>query len=153
MAPKRDKIETLLRIRRRQEELKAQAHANAQREVHRAEGERAMIVEEQRRILQDLSQATSDTPDVHKALRFRHHERYLARLSVEKDAAVTELREAAEGRREDLEGAMKHRKIVERLVERREDLLRHDQRKKEQKVTDDVAATKAAVKRMKGHGQ
>jgi flagellar export protein FliJ len=152
MAPKREQIDVLLRIRRRQEDLKAQAHASAQRDVHRAEGEQAMIVDEQRRMLEEMVQATNEALDVHDAVRYRHHERYLARLSVEKDVAIGELRKTAEGKREDLEGAMKHRKMVERLVERREDVRQHQQRKNEQKATDEIAATKAAVKRMKGQG-
>ena len=153
MPRKKDQIEVLLRIRRRQEDLKAQALACAQREVNQAERERDMIVADQRRTLREAVLASREALDARKLLRFRQHERYLARLSVEKDAAIGELRQEAEGKRQELEGAMKHRKMVERLVERRDEAHQQALRKTEQKQTDEVAATKSAIKRMKGRAE
>jgi len=134
----------LLRVRRRQEEIKALALAHVRGEIRRAEDQRAFVLGEQRRILEEAGRAAQkefDAADVH---RYYQYERHLARLAVEKDADLAQLRRTEETRRAELEDAMKRKRIVERLEERYAEALAFEFRREEQKFTDEVASNQAA---------
>ena len=141
------KYATLLRVRERQERLRAQALAEARRDVLRAEKQRDALGEEQRRILLAAGKAAEAEVDAPKVQSFFQYERHIAHLSVEKDSEIHSLRKVAEKKRSELEEALKRRKIVERLTERvKEQYLIHV-RKEEQKLLDETAAVKAALAR------
>ncbi|MDZ4860646.1 MAG: flagellar FliJ family protein [Candidatus Hydrogenedentes bacterium] len=142
-----DKYATLLRVRERQERLKAQVLGEARREIRFAEAQREALAEEQRRVLEEAGVAAGHTVDARKAQALIHYERHIARRAVDKDAEIHGLRAVEERKRIDLEEAMKRRKIVERLTERvRLTYLEHV-RKEEQKQFDETASVQAALER------
>ena len=137
----------LLRVRERQERLKAQALAESRRDIQRVEAQRDRLNDEQRRILVEAGIAAADEVDAPKVQSLFHYERHLSHLSVEKDSEIHALRKVEENKRVELEEALKRRKIVERLTERvREEYIRHV-RKEEQKLLDETAAVKSAIAR------
>ena len=141
------KFATLLRVRERQERLKAQALASARREVDRAQIQRDALAEEQRCLLEEAGAASREHVDAHKTQSLIHYERHIARLAVDKDAEIHGLKSIAEKRRTELEDAMKQRKVVERLDERERLNYRSHVMHEEQKLLDETASVQAALYR------
>ncbi len=145
MLQRRFRYETLLRIRKRQEDLRAGALASARREVRRAQDERSHLSEEQRNTLlraQDLIQQEFDASDVR---RYYQYERHLSRLAVAKDAEIRQLEGVAEQRRAELELATKRKKIVEKLKENQNAAYAKHVMKLEQRQSDETATNYAAI--------
>lgn len=137
---------TLLRVRTLQEERKAQDLAETRRQIAQAETQRAAIQREQMRMLREAGTRAKEGVETRDIQRYYHYERHLAQLAVEKDATIQELRRMAEEKRVELEEAMKKRKIVERMREKNQEALTAQTLGDEQKLSDEIAATKAAGK-------
>ena len=141
------KFAALLRMRERQERLKAQSLADAQRDVERARSQRGALDEEQRRLLVQAGEAAAHEVDAPKVKSLFQYERHVSHLAVEKDSEIHVLRKVEDKRRAELEEALKRKKIVERLSERaRQDYKQHVL-KEEQKLLDETASVKAAMER------
>jgi len=97
--------------------------------------------------------ATRQEFDARDIRQYYVYERYLARLAVEKDANLAQLRSVEETRRNELEDAMKERRIVERLKERLTDAFLEEVTKEEQKTTDETATNHAALARARARGR
>jgi flagellar export protein FliJ len=137
----------LLRVRERREDLRAQALAETRREIHVNERQRDEIIDRQRRTLEEAGAAAQHEFDARDVRQYYVYERHLARLAVEKDANLAQLRSTEETRRIELEDAMKERRIVERLKERLNDAFTAEVVKEEQKTTDETATNHAAIAR------
>jgi flagellar FliJ protein len=136
---------TLLRIRKRQEDLKAQALALAHQQAQRAREERAGIASEQRRTLEQAGELVRARFDASEVRRYYQYERHLSRLGDTKDAEIRQLDGVVEEKRLDLEEAAKQKQVVEKLQERRMAAYQKEQLKQEQKVSDEVATNYAAM--------
>lgn len=144
---------TLLRIRKRQEDLKAQALAAARRAVGNAERQRVELEDQQRGALDDASRAAVPVVDGPRVDQFLHYGRHLGRLAVAKDSEIIGLEKVAEERRVELEETMKERRIAERLVERAERAIFQKARNAEQELNDESASVRAALRlRREGPG-
>ena len=138
--------QTILRIRKRQEDIKAQALASARRQVHAARRERAGIAEEQMRALHAAQAIAQGRFDADEVRRYYQYERHLARLGDARDADIRHLESIAEEKRAELEASAKTRRVMERLVERRASANLQYQRKMEQAALDEAATTRAALR-------
>ncbi len=136
--------DTLLRVRQRQEDLRAQALAAARREVLNAQAQRDALAQEQLRMLIGAGERLRGEFDAADVRRFYQHERHLAQLGVEKEVEIHGLEEAAEERRQALEAASKRRRVVERLQERKRAAYIKHVNKLEQQQTDETATAYAA---------
>ena len=136
---------TLLRVRKRQEDLRAQALAQARRDLHAQERSRAEIVQRQRQMLEEAGRASANPFTVDEIRRFYQYERHLANMATHADARIGELGEAAEQRRLELEEAMKRRRVLELLQERRQQAFAAEIRKREQAAADESATSRAAI--------
>jgi flagellar export protein FliJ len=136
---------TLLRVRQHQEDLKSMALAEMRRAVHCAEEQHKEIVGQQLAALSTAAALTVERFDASDIRRYFLYERYLARLAVEKDAELTNLRAQEQERRSELEQAMKNRRILERLKEHRQRAYDYALGQEEQKRLDEVAVNRAAV--------
>ncbi len=137
---------SLLRVRERQQDLEAQRLAVAQREVLRAETELADIERQQRMALEGASQASGRRPEPPKITGFLQYERHLSRTAVQKDAEIRTLQTKAEAQRSKLEDAMKRRKTMERLLEKTQESLDAEQRRREQRLSDEAASVRHRVR-------
>ncbi|MCC6145627.1 MAG: flagellar FliJ family protein [Candidatus Hydrogenedentes bacterium] len=143
--PKRPaQFETLIRIRQRQEDLKAQALAATRRQIQIAQEAKANIEAQQKEALLSAAELAKDAFDASQVRYYFQYERYLARRSDEKDAEIRDLQDQAEVRRLELEEAMKQRRMVEKLQERKMDTYRHEVRRLDQKLSDEAASSFAA---------
>ena len=139
------RYETLLRIRKRQEDVKASALAVARRNVYNAEEQRIRLAEEQRITLERAKDLARDEFDASDIRRYYQYERHLAQLAVAKDAEIRSLNTVAESRRAELEDATKRKRIVEKLKERQNAAFAKHVLKQEQRLTDEVATNYAAM--------
>ena len=139
-----DSLATLLRVRKRQEELKAQALAQARRDVRTAIEQRDGIEAYQRRMLERAGEMLQGDFDASAVRQFYQHERHLSRLAAERDIAIRQLERVAEKRRGELEDALKSRRMVEQLETRAQIRYRDFRNQQEQKQNDEIASSRAA---------
>lgn len=137
---------TLLRVRKRVEELKSQALGATRRRLHDAVAQRSSIAEEQRNTLAKTGVLLCDKFDASDVRRYYQYERHLARLAVQKDAEIRSLERTAAAQRKELEEAVKRRRVAEKLEERTASVYQEYVRKEEQKVVDELATNHAAAK-------
>ena len=147
--PRKQKFqyETLLRIRKLQEDARARDLSDARRVLNTAIHQRESLADLQKDTLIEASQAATRHFNAGEVRQYYQFERHLAHLSDEKDLEIVNLADKAEVRRGELEEAMKRRRIVERLKERREKAFLAESRKEEQKFSDETATNHSAMAR------
>ena len=146
MARRPTQYDALIRVRQLQEDLRAQAFAVAQRQVDRARTERQALAEQRALTLQAASERTRERFDAREIRLYYQYERRLARLADEKDAEIVQLKSVAAERRDELEDAMKRRRMVEKLKDRKVAVYEAEVRKEEQKLADETATNAAAMR-------
>jgi len=119
----------------------------AQRAVVAAEQRRDALYRERQSVFGEAGQRARDRFDAREVRAYYQYERHLARLIDEADSEIRRLRRVAEERRLELEEAMKRRRMVEKLCERRLAAFLAQLNKAEQKMTDENATGSAAAKR------
>ena len=141
-------LETLLRVRRNEEERRARDAAVARQTLAAAELTRLGIEQAQTAALNEagrrISQPQFDSSDVRA---YYQYERHLAKSLDTCDADIRELGRALASRQEALLAAAARRRMIELLRERR--LLERAQRlrKLEQQASDEVAVARARMGR------
>lgn len=143
--PRRFRYQTLLRVRERQEELKAVALGRVRRDIAVAQQERAAIVDEQRFMLEEAGRSTQQPFTAGRVLGYYQYEWHLARRAVEKDASIVQLKREEAERREELQEAMKKRRMVSKLKERHHEALQAELNDIERKQADEAATNRAAA--------
>ena len=144
--PNRNRFKTLLRVRRRQEDRKAQELSSVHRQIRAAESERGNMERQQIAMLEQAAKLTRQEFDATDIQRYYQYERHLSRLVAEKDAEISELKDEEGEKRLELQEAMKQRRMAERLDERREEAFDDIVRKNSQKLSDEIAVTRAWMK-------
>lgn len=146
------RLATVLRVRKRQEDMRAQALAEIQSGIRKAHHRRDELVELQREKLTDANALSSREFDTADERRYFQIERHLARCAVDTDARLAELNGVASERRAELEAASQKKKVIERLrVRHFEAVVGHD-RYWEQRTSDEIASGRAHRARRKGSG-
>ncbi|MCH8204157.1 MAG: flagellar FliJ family protein [Candidatus Hydrogenedentes bacterium] len=138
-----ERYATLARVRRHQEEQRAQVLARARRVVSGLEDQRGELESYRQRILEEAGRQASEPV----AVRLRAlyvFERHLGRLADDKDVEIEAGRHDADARRGEFEEAVKRRRIVERLIEKAEEDVHHRIRRREQRHHDEIAAIQFA---------
>ncbi|MBI5095109.1 MAG: flagellar FliJ family protein [Candidatus Hydrogenedentes bacterium] len=143
----KSRFDTLVRVRRLQENLRAQALASVRRDIRLATNERDELETQQRSMLEEAGRKSEHTFTAGEVRRFYQYERHLARLAVEKDAAIAQLRRNENVKLGELNEATIRKRTVERLSERAAEVYAAWVRKEAQAVTDETATNKAAVAR------
>ena len=133
-----------MRVRKRQEQMRAQSLADVRTQIRSVQRQREQISGEQVRMFQEAAHAVAEEFVGQEIHSFFQYERHLARLAVERDATLRRLSDIEEERRAALEDSMKRRRVVERLQERYRLEEAVEQRKDEQKQNDEIAGVRAA---------
>ena len=136
---------TLLRVRKRPEEIEAMSLAAAHREVQTVKRQREELSRLQRLAIENASKNAGEGGNSLRLNQYLQFQRHLARLSDDKDAVIVSLNQEADQRRQALEDAMKRRKMVERLHERARSVRRKGISKEGQRISDETASTQAAL--------
>jgi flagellar export protein FliJ len=134
-------------VRQHEEDFKAQALGAVWRDIDTAKRQRTEIERQQRAMLEQAGRVAREEFAAAVVQGYYQYERHLARLAVEKDAELAELRELENTRRRELEDAMKRRRIVERLKERQNKAFREEVEREQRKFADEVATNQAAIAR------
>lgn len=142
-ASRRFRLETVLRVRKRQEDLRAMALAETQAGIGKAQRRREELTAMQRSALTEASARTRAAFDAADIRRFFQYERHLARNVVETDARLAELHGIADNRRVELEEASRKKRAIERLRDRHAQTVAEAYRYWEQRVSDEVASSRA----------
>jgi flagellar FliJ protein len=143
---RRINFEMLVRVRKRQEQLRAQALAAARREIRTHEQVRESLHREQVRMFEEAGRESQSAFSARRILGYFLYERHLSREAVEQDATIRELHGVESERRTELEEAMKRKRIVERLRERDQEEQLEALRTQEQKNADEIASGRAAFR-------
>lgn len=138
-------FDTLLRIRRRQEDFHAAALAKAQRDVQQAEALRNAILRQQRLMFTKAGERTSALFDPREIRAYYQYERHLQYVADNQDVKILELKKVAEDRRLELEDAMKRRRIIEKLIERKVRAYQQEIRNEEQHQADEISSNYASL--------
>jgi len=135
---------TLLKLRKRKEDLKSGEMAEATRELHNAQAFQRELMAYQREILDRArtDQGAFDAADVRAVHQFG---RYLSDRIVSQDAQIQILRHKVTTTRSELEESMKDRRIVEKIMSNARDVVNQHRLKTEQREHDEVASIRAAI--------
>ena len=143
-----ERYATLARVRKHQEEQRAQALAQARRVVSGLEEQRRELEAYQKRILEEAGRQASE-PVAGRMRALYLFERHLGRLGDEKGIEIEAGRHDAEERRGEFEEAVKQRRIVERLIEKAEEDVQDRIRRRTQRHHDEIAAIQFARESLK----
>ena len=140
-------FDTLLRVRKRQEDMLARVFADAQRAVQQAERELADLQAAQRELFDEAGRRAVKHFEAREVRLYYQYERHVALLADRKSAQILELRAIAEVKRGELEEALKRRRMMEKLIEKKWQGYGAELRKEEQAFADEVAVQRAHVAR------
>jgi len=149
MAKRPVHYDVLLRIRRLQQDLNSQAFAEARQAVSLAQQQRAGLAEERTQLLLEAGDRAQHHFDPVTVRLYYRYERHLARIIDEKDAEIASLQQEAERKRVELEEAMKRRRVVEKLRERKLRAFLDEIARDDQKFSDESATNAAAIPRIR----
>jgi flagellar export protein FliJ len=135
-------------VRKRQEEMRARALADAQRAVDRAERELEDLHAKQREMLDEAGRRAVKRFEAREVRLYYQYERHVAQRADNKSAEILELRAIAEGKRVELEEALKRRRMMEKLIEKKWQGYGAELRKEEQIFADEIAVQRAHVARI-----
>lgn len=138
-----ERYATLARIRKRQEEQKAQALAQARRVVQGLEEQRHELDAYQERVRERAADHASE-PVAGKMRTLYLFERHLGWLADKKDLEIEAGVRDAEDRRREFDEAVKQRRTIERLIEKAQEGLREESRRREQRHHDEIASIQFA---------
>jgi len=147
MPSRRERMETLLRIRQREEDIQSQKLAAVRRDIGAAEQQRDSIGEMQRAMFTEAGESKAGSIDAPRIDNFYAFEAYLSRLSVETDANIAELRGRERDRLVELERAAIKKRTAERLSERAEADWQDLVSTEEKRAADEAAVVRDAFRR------
>lgn len=142
-----ERYATLLRVRKRQEDLKVQAFAQAQRVVRDLETERDELFAYQRRVLEEAGRQAVE-PVAGRLEALYRFDRHLGKLADEKDAKIVAQQGEVDDRRRELDDAIKQRRIIERLIEIAELEAKEEFNRQDRRLQDEFASIQFARNRM-----
>ena len=132
-------LKLLVRVRKRTEDVRATALADTHRSIAQGTAYRDQLLSQRRAQLEAADARTRGDFDASDVRRFYQHERHLAQLTDVKDAELQALSDKAGEQRGELEEALKARKVVEKLHDRKRDQYVAEIEKREQQDMDEVA--------------
>ena len=152
----RDRIgryEVLLRVRKRQEDIKAQALAVRRNEHAALRRQRRELEERRRAMLKEADIPRGARVEPRKLEALFQFERHLARRSDAKDAEIAMHGVAVQQARAELESALAQKRIMEKLIERAEAVERAHALRREQRSHDESAVIRFAHLRKRNEGR
>ncbi len=144
LKPRPFRYGALLRVRQIEEDQEAQKLAAIQRDRLLTEQRLESMRKIQRRMLEEAAEQRGSHFRASEISRYYQHEQYMARQASETDANLEALRGREEEQRERLKQALKQRRIVSKLRERRDEQWRAYRAHQDQLISDEAAVNQAA---------
>ncbi len=139
-----DRYRVLLRVRKQEEDIKAQALARSRQAVQQSERERTSLELTRQAALEHAGQSLLTEFDAAEVRSYYQYERHLAALRDQKDAEIRSLQADEAEKRSILEASTKARQIAEKLHHRRRDAYQQYLHREAQKQLDETATLYAA---------
>jgi len=139
-----DRYAVLLRVRKQEEDVKAQELARSREAIQRGQRERSSLELTRRQALEQAGTSLLAQFDAAEIRSYYQYERHLAHLRDQKDAEIRELKADEAIRIDVLDRAIQARRIAEKLHERRRDAYRRHLDREAQKRLDETATMYAA---------
>jgi flagellar export protein FliJ len=140
----------LLRVRKRQEDVKAQAVAIAHSEHAALRRQRRELDERRKALMKAASVAKGAVFEPVRIESLYQYERHLGRRTDAKDAEIALHAVTVQAVRAELESAMSQKRIMEKLIERAEKTERAEAVRREQRWHDESSVIRFAHGRRRG---
>ena len=147
------RFETLLRVRKRQEDLKAQALAIARTQHAALRRQRRELEERRRALLKEAGVAPGVEFEAARVEGLYLFERHLGRRADAKDAEIALHGRVVQAARTELETAMAQKRMMEKLIERAERAERAEAVRREQRWHDESSVMRFAHRRRSAEGR
>lgn len=144
------RYEVLLRVRKRQEDLKAQALVIARNEHAALRRQRRELDERRRSLLKEADIPRGARVEPSRVGAIYQYERHLGRRADAKDAEIAMHARVVESARAELETAMGRKRMMEKLIERTQKAERAEATRREQRWHDESAVIRFAHRRRMG---
>lgn len=138
------RYDVLLRVRQRQEDIKAQALAVKRNEHAALRRQRRELEEWRRTVLKGANIAPGAPVDPRRLEAVYQFERHLGRRADAKDAEIALHGKSVQAARAELESALAQKRIMEKLIERAEAAERAAALRREQRAHDELAVIRFA---------
>ena len=143
------RYESLTKLRQRQEDMKAQVYATAERNVKTAKQECENLERQQQSLLQESTVSEEGQIDIERKRALIQFERYTAQRIVEQYAVIQERTVIAEGKRTELNSAMILRKMMETLSKHSREAIVNEWNRQERYDLDEIATQRAGQQKRK----
>jgi len=147
------RYEVLLRVRKRQEDLKAQALSVKRSEHAALRRQRRELDERRRAVLKEADIPRGARVDPVKLQTMYQFERHLGQRAAAKDAEIALHGVAVQAARAELDSALAQKRIMEKLIERAEKAERAEAVRREQRWHDESAVIRFAHLRKRNEAQ
>ncbi len=147
------RYEVLLRVRKRQEDLKAQALAVKRNEHAALRRQRRELDERRRAMLKEADIPRGARVDPVRLQAVFQYERHLSRRTDAKDVEIAMHAVVVKSARAELESALAQKRIMEKLIERAERAERAKALRREQRWHDESAVIRFAHFRKRSEGK
>jgi flagellar export protein FliJ len=135
----------LLRVRKLQEDQRAERLAEVRRRLMQARRKRDDILDQQRRAVGEAARRSTKMFSAQEVGAYFLYERYLAEQAVKADADIVELENEESRRLNEVREAGKERRIAEKLHERQHEAFAGMLDELDQKLSDEAAVVRAAL--------
>lgn len=143
----RFRLETLLRLRKNQENLVQKAYADIQRHLNAQQDELNAISTSQERTREELNTRLEKPVDPSTLILYDQYFKSAKTRGVEQQQVITEVAERAEAKRAELIVSMQKRRTLEILRDQEYLRYRKKQMKRETALNDEVASIQWFTKR------
>ncbi len=144
------RYEVLLRVRKRQEDIKAQVLAVKRNEHAALRRQRRELEERRRAMLKEADIPRGAQVDPVRQQAIYQYERHLSHRADAKDAEIAMHSVVVQTARAELESALAQKRIMEKLIERAEKAERAQAVRREQRWHDESAVIRFAHRRHSG---
>ena len=138
------RYEALTQLRQRQEDMKAQVLADAERKLSSVQQERDHLERQQKMLLEKTVVGKGERIDKEQQLSLHQYERFTARKIVEQDSLIQERTAVYKEKRAELKGAIVLRKMMETLSKHARETIEKEWLRQERYSMDEIAKQRAA---------
>lgn len=138
------RYEALTQLRQRQEDMKAQVLADAERKLSSVQQERDHLERQQKMLLEKTVVGKGERIDKEQQLSLHQYERFTARKIVEQDSLIQERTAVYKEKRAELKDAIVLRKMMETLSKHARETIEKEWLRQERYSMDEIATQRAA---------
>lgn len=137
------RMENILSLRQKLEDKKKQEYGDANRKLQIENQKKQQLLDESAYVSKDLCDKMKEQIIPEEIISYNQYLKLLKRKTVEQDQVVRKAASFAEKKREELLDAVKQRKMLESLKEKRWTEYKEEENREEQKIIDEIVSFKS----------